>query len=426
MIQFWRLSEFKHYNVEMSSTYQRIIDLGQQRDFKSLHLFLENTSREELVTLVKQRITNANFPETWSYLLSSFEETEDCRKKRLAISISALKQIEEKDIPVSRINAVINRLSLELMKFTSEDLAKVCGFCLENIQSQKTLKMNWKELLPEILNVLVEREETFTIDELEYTGSEYKTNFISTLCMTNWSPSMVTNLVSVFIDMPLTKEEHQKVVNKLGTHIEKLIPQEIPAFVYHLLRLCNEQHGKVMFFKLQTYFNLRVYENLNNNENSPESLDIIESTSNQDAIEAESTVLYHIHTAASLGYACIKDYLNSAKNMTKAPELVLSPFQLMVLFTISTISHYEETIFDIVRLCIVRCYTEEKRKKNSAWFRDMIPSSKEPEDIFQQLVQFSLQERELVLPALVNFGFLLLGVGSAFGERFVLYCQIQN
>lgn len=404
----------------MTTIYQRIIGLGQERNFSALHKLIKNTEKEELVALVEQKITSANFTEIWNFILSSFKQTEDCQQKRIAITLYVLKQIEEKDIPTSRINAIINRLSLELPKIASEDLAKLCGFCLKCIQTQKSMKMGWKELLPEILNVLIERDK-FTLDELEYTGMEYKTNFINTLCMTTLFPSTVTSLVSIFIDMPLSKEEHQKIVNKLTTYMEKLIPQEIPAFVYQLLRLCKQQHGKVIFLKLQTYFTLRVYDNVNDNEDSPNILDLIESTSNQDAIEAESTVLYHIHTAASLGYECIKDFINVAKNLTKAPELVLNPFQLMALFTISTIPHYEETVFDIIRSCVVRWYNEEKRKKNSAWFRDMIPATGRPEKIFQQLVQFSLQDRELVLPALVNFGFLLLGVGSALGNILLFY-----
>lgn len=115
---------------------------------------------------------------------------------------------------------------------------------------------------------------------------------------------------------------------------------------------------------------------------------LLESTSNQDTIDAESTVLYHIHTAASLGHECIKDYLNSMKNLTKAPEFVLHPFQLMVLFTISTISHYEETVFEIIRPCIVRSYNEEQRRNHSAWFREMVSSVIKPEDIFSQVIHF--------------------------------------
>lgn len=72
--------------------------------------------------------------------------------------------------------------------------------------------------------------------------------------------------------MPLNKEEHLKVVNKLGTYIEKLTAQELPAFVYQLLRLCKQQNSRAIFLRLQNYFGLRIYNNTNfANESSPES-----------------------------------------------------------------------------------------------------------------------------------------------------------
>lgn len=71
--------------------------------------------------------------------------------------------------------------------------------------------------------------------------------------------------------MPLIKEEHLKVVNKLGTHIEKMTPQEIPAFVHQLLRLCKQYNGRSIFLRLQSYFGLRIYNNANLNSDSSES-----------------------------------------------------------------------------------------------------------------------------------------------------------
>lgn len=73
--------------------------------------------------------------------------------------------------------------------------------------------------------------------------------------------------------MPLTKEEHLKVVNKLGSYIEKMTPQEIPAFIHQLLRLCKQYNGKSIFIRLQSYFGLRIYNNASLNSESSESND---------------------------------------------------------------------------------------------------------------------------------------------------------
>lgn len=152
----------------------------------------------QLTGIIKQKITSSNFNEIWKFLLSAFRDTPNCHKKRIATALEFLKQIEEKEISASHISTIVSQLCLELPKFNTEDLAKLCNFCLNWIQSQKTTKMGWKDLLPEILNVIIERD-TFTYDELDYTGAEYKTNFISSLCMSNWSPNIVTNLTSMFM-----------------------------------------------------------------------------------------------------------------------------------------------------------------------------------------------------------------------------------
>ncbi|XP_056642069.1 Fanconi anemia group I protein isoform X1 [Diorhabda sublineata] len=401
----------------MMTIIEKFNELGKNRDQQGLESLMNGLNEIELVNLIKKDICSSNFTETWNYILKSFKNTPQDHNKRINLVINLLNEFENRDLPQSRVEAILNRLNLELPHFKSNDLAKICNFCLEQIQTKKSIKFVWKDLLPGLLNVLVDRE-TFTYEDLDYTGVEYKTEFINTVCMSSWSPTIITPLTTLFIDMPLTKDEHLKVVNKLGSYIEKLTPQEIPTFIYQLLRLCKQQNGKSVFLKLHHYFNLRIHQNANNmSEDSPDSMcfDLI-ATDNKDTIEAESTVLYHIHTAASMGYECIKEYLNSLKNAIKAPEFILNPFQLMILFTISTIPHYEETVFEIIRPCIVRSYNEDQRATHSAWFREMVQSKNKPEEVLMQVIHSSLQDRDLVISGLVNFAFVLLEVGSALGR----------
>lgn len=57
---------------------------------------------------------------------------------------------------------------------------------------------SWKEILPEILNVLVEVE-LLEHNDSEMTGLEYKTQLVNSLCMLVWSPDIVTSLTSMFM-----------------------------------------------------------------------------------------------------------------------------------------------------------------------------------------------------------------------------------
>lgn len=97
-------------------------------------------------------------------------------------------------------------------------------------------------------------------------------------------------------------------------------------------------------------------------------------------------VLYHIHSAAFTGEEAIKDYLTFLKKLLRSPDIILQSYQLTVLLTISTIPHYEEGIFEIIRSCISKYYHEEHKRVNSAWFRELIPNKHTVETIFSQVI----------------------------------------
>jgi hypothetical protein len=59
---------------------------------------------------------------------------------------------------------------------------------------------------------------------------------------------------------------------------------------------------------------------------------------------AEATVLFHVHQSARFGHASIRNFLKFTKSIANAPELVLDPFFLTVLLSLSNISIYEEQV----------------------------------------------------------------------------------
>lgn len=52
--------------------------------------------------------------------------------------------------------------------------------------------------MPELLNVISEREEIVYNDE-EMSGDEYKHQLINSICMLQWFPSNVTSLTEMFM-----------------------------------------------------------------------------------------------------------------------------------------------------------------------------------------------------------------------------------
>lgn len=116
-------------------------------------------------------------------------------------------------------------------------------------------------------------------------------------------------------------------------------------------------------------------------------LTFLENAEDHEALDAESMVLFHIQSAAALGHSCIKDHITSLKNAEKSPDFILHPFQLLVLFAISTAAQYEESAFDIVRHAIVRFYVEQNKRSSSCWYREIQTASTEPEKLFTQIME---------------------------------------
>nr|CAI5817018.1 unnamed protein product [Callosobruchus analis] len=180
------------------SIFEKIRELGQHKDQNALKNYLIQQDENKLLDAIKQNINSTGFTEVWNVLLKIFGDNTELSRRRIKFVLGVLQMIEEQDVQVSRTKAIISRLILDITKFKSEDLARMCKFCLECIQSKKTTKMGWKDLLPELLNVLMDRE-TFEFEDLNYTGQEYKSDYINSLCMSSWSPSIVTVLASAFM-----------------------------------------------------------------------------------------------------------------------------------------------------------------------------------------------------------------------------------
>lgn len=69
--------------------------------------------------------------------------------------------------------------------------------------------------------------------------------------------------VIFFSEISLSKEDHIKVLNKLGSYMESLMTQEVPSFVYQLLKFCKNQNFLSIVIILQQYFGLRLYKETN-------------------------------------------------------------------------------------------------------------------------------------------------------------------
>ncbi|KAK4882809.1 hypothetical protein RN001_006128 [Aquatica leii] len=411
----------------MDNIESTIRELGQKRKQSELQEYVRKLDTKNLVSFIISKYKSSNFSYVWYYLMQAFTDSSDSHKKRFQVVSTLLHELEKGLLSTSQCNEILTRLCPELPKFKPEHVIQICNFCIECIQKGTVSEMCWKDVLPQSLNVIVKCPHIEYNDQ-DMTGLEYKTQLVNSLCMLVWSPSIITSLASMFTEMPLTKDEHSQVVNKLGQYMEKLTCQELPAFIYQMLKLCRYQNSRSIFLRLQYYFGVRIYsrkELTANSDSESTNIDAIDDTANQDAIEAESTIIFHIHQSASEGIECIKDYLTSLKNLVKSPEFILHPFQFTVLLTISTVPTCEEKVMEILRSSISRAIQEDLKKNDTCWFREMISSTCKIEDIIQQVIECSVNGRYLVVQGLVQLAYILLGISPMLGREGDLLCERQ-
>ncbi|XP_054257724.1 uncharacterized protein LOC128982781 [Macrosteles quadrilineatus] len=126
--------------------------------------------------------------------------------------------------------------------------------------------------------------------------------------------------------------------------------------------------------------------------------------------DCENMVLYHIEEAAKLSRGCVTDLLKFAKNCVNCPELVLDPFMLAILVSLSTIAAYELQVTDILKTVILRSTQEEERRKDSAWLRQNVPTQTNFENVLLLLIQSNVCTRDKVLKGLVQLCMSLLNM----------------
>lgn len=66
---------------------------------------------------------------------------------------------------------------------------------------------------------------------------------------------------------------------------------------------------------------------------------------NKELSDCEGMVLYHIQEWAKLSRGCVSELLKFTKSVVNTPEVILDPFLLAVLLSLSTISAYDVQVW---------------------------------------------------------------------------------
>lgn len=121
-------------------------------------------------------------------------------------------------------------------------------------------------------------------------GKEYKQDVIKTLCTANINSAVVIPLATMFryvcspsnyslackfysilymfSEIPMTNDEHERVVKKLCDSFQNIDVKSLPTLVQQLLRLCKDDHSVILFLKLRAYFSKYLYSFIDEETNA--------------------------------------------------------------------------------------------------------------------------------------------------------------
>ncbi|KOC59133.1 Fanconi anemia group I protein like protein [Habropoda laboriosa] len=362
----------------MAQPFENLRELGNQ---SKLRAFVQDSSVEELVRIVRNSICKPDAVKILDDLLQAFSDSDHvCQQKRRKLIESTINSLEKAKISTGQANAIVNRIISDLPRYSKEHLVKLVDFCLTNIHRDDHELHSWKDLLPVLLEAL-ENEKYVLYADAQVSGTEYKS------------------------DITLNKLDHNQLVQTLCSNLPRLPLDRVPSFVYQTLKLCKDRDNRKLFSALSKYFHC-YYSKATSLDDKDSSIEDIGTLNIKEVQDIESTVLYHVYQAAQLNHENMRDFIRFLKHVSYASEYMLQPFMLAVLMSVSSI--YEDQIFEALRMAIVNSNSEKGKQQTSAWLRQLLPSSCNIIRIIRQVIDSSNKDRHLVLKGLTSLAFMLM------------------
>ncbi|XP_076241855.1 Fanconi anemia complementation group I [Calliopsis andreniformis] len=383
--------------------HQQFESLRNRGNRSDLRKFVQDSNVEELVKVIRSSICKTDAPKIFDDILQAFSDSESCQSKRRKLVESTLKILAKAKLSTSHVDAIVNRIIFDFPRYSKQHLVKLVDFCLASIRNDDDEIQSWKDLLPVLFEAL-ENEKYITRIDTEVSGAEYKSLTVKEICSYHWNADLLPSLAKMFGDMSLDKNNRNETLKALCRALPDLSLDQVPPFVYQVLKLCKDRDSQYLLDTLCKYF-----ESCYSKAVPPEdrdSFDDIGVLSIKEVRDVESTVLYHVYQAAQLNHDNMKDFIRYLKNISHASQYTLQPFVLAVLLSISDI--YEDQIFEILKMAIINNNLDKERRQSSAWLRQLIPSSCNIIGVIRQIIESSNKDRHLVLKGLIGLAFMLM------------------
>ncbi|XP_004534830.1 Fanconi anemia group I protein isoform X2 [Ceratitis capitata] len=392
---------------------------GEKKNLMELHTLLENTDTRTLLAILKSKLGRNDSVSFWSYLLEGLSfgySSRDILNKRFSCVQCMLEGLQKVELRYKLSYDIIIRLCQYIPTFPSDQLITILELCIDGIRMGDRKFVCWKDLLPDVLNVLSEREQVIK-DGIQMDGYELRENIIRSLMTMPWPKEIATPIADMLKELKLTNSEVTVVLSKFGGMIQSLNPTELPALSFQLFSLCTTSTEVItLLLAFEKYFHRFYYKKLfADMQSNSTDYDSIDTYSDNELREAEETILHHLNYCTQFKFGETQMY-SVLKNFSSVPDLILTPFMLSSIISLSSTNREPESqcsntsvLLNFLRNVINNNQHEEEMAKYSVWCRDTLQRKQVNLDyILTVLIDQNKQGQDVITPGLVSMAFTLL------------------
>ncbi|CAG8499966.1 11646_t:CDS:10 [Paraglomus brasilianum] len=409
----------------------KILNFARNNDYNQLREYISDYETAEITQVVARYLSDENlltgdkrdcFTVLRSILKATPPDNDKNKARRSAILITFVKWLDEKGNHVSQsvdksISEIVDLLDSEIDSFQVTSMIEATNHIIDSINQNRPLHPKLLAFIPKFLSTL-DAFESVTIRTAtgtrSFTGTQYRDIILNRICLAKWHIENVLSIISMFPDIPMSKETAECAVEKVMSYFDDMDANETPPIVYKLLLLSRKDHKRVIIKGITSYYNRLDETHITTSQvdTTPPSSSTFSQVSH-----IEGTVLIHFCFAVKqdqeLGVELIK-YIKSEKSSG------LTPFNLACLLSVARIHRFEDTILDYLKSAITATFKDKERLEKSPWISALsfIDTSVPVLQIFSELIKKTAYGWDQTTQSLIQLGVLLMdSTGSTLVNR---------
>ncbi|GFS07746.1 fanconi anemia group I protein-like [Elysia marginata] len=379
-----------------------VLNLWEADKKAEIVTLLDTKEESEVVKCISKSVLKGRddpLPIIKAFLSSSQSSDGKALKRFSAIYIGLIKILQKSEINSETGFSIVSLLLTELDAAQPKCLNDIAQFYISCVKDGSFNGGKAFDLLPKILSLL-DSHECVPKDEGFIKGSELKSHLINSLCSSRWAPSVALHMASLFKDIILSQEELKFLIQKILRLFPELELADQPAVVFQLLILSGKGNKKLVLEGLCKFYTGQDDANrgrgimIDSEDLMSEAVDL------RTLRQIEGTVILHITQAFHQDQELGSELLKHFKTIQQInPKMVVGPFNLCLLLSISQIHHFEEKVFDFLKTTILKCLNDEDKCSKSLWARECYPETVKTETLVLEAVEHSTQCLTLSNPA---------------------------